>query len=91
MQSFQVPLDAILNGDSEALETMKAILSQEQLSLAARCERVSQGADSGQADNDDSDHASMLETFACDSEDCFDSGAESVDECSQATDMSDSD
>ncbi|KAK9841599.1 hypothetical protein WJX74_008537 [Apatococcus lobatus] len=86
---MQVPLDAILNGDSEALETMKAILSQEQLSLAARCECVRKGVDSEHAENDDLDHASMLENFACDSEDCFDSGAESVDECSQATDMSD--
>ncbi len=85
----QVPLDAILNGDSEALETMKAILSQEQLILAARCDRVSQGLHHG--DPDSSEHTSMLEAFVCDSEDGFDSGAESVDECSQATDMYESD
>ena len=87
---MQVPLDAILNGDSEALETMKAVLSQEQFTLAARCERVSKGGDLVHADDGDSDHITMLENFAFDSEDSFDSGAEFVDECSQATDMSDS-
>ncbi|KAK9868701.1 hypothetical protein WJX84_004043 [Apatococcus fuscideae] len=88
---MQVPLDAILIGDGEALETMKAILSQEQLALVARCEQVSQGAHITHADDGNSDHASMLEIFAGDSADDFDSGAESVDECSQATDMCDSD
>ncbi len=70
---------------------MKAILSQEQLALVARCEQVSQGAHITHADDGNSDHASMLEIFAGDSADDFDSGAESVDECSQATDMCDSD